>query len=591
MTSKVTFCVVFAILFLHSSATFTVAQDDIEATYYSTNNNRRNNSVLIFLNMRGWENTQFLEISPDTSFNTGLLWVFEDQKGKAVRDDYHLFNLSAVIPGLIYNAAANVLVLNKPAFVSLFPSGVFHARYGLKSGKFESTSYLLDTMQLLSVNHTVSKIWGVFQSNSWVQSRYEYFHWAPFVLMAIFYIICFFLCCFLTKQQPMKSRGLTPHIICVLMFLDIFLSMLPQFVFTIEQNAKLSCYYAQIVGNGIRLTYVGVYLVHYIRFVTLTQLNERKEMFYKDIYQKASTSMKIPFGFRLLKFFGKWYAQLMIAALLFIFNIVWVVLFSATHLCTNDLVASIGNGVIFGIYILGFVLAFLYDLILAIPICCKKCNPKGIWDVVWKSDRLWFKFEFYFIAILFGIPAAVVQIVLGFAVTEPISLAVLTSIVIHVIFILGCGFVLLITILLLLRKWFCSPRKEASTDVMRKFIADDYGMTLFEDFSRGEFSIENVYAYKDVLSFQKNPTIAAAESVFRRFLNGDASELELNVSQQTGRKLRATIDSGHVEERSLNEVLDGCVTNMADTFSRFILTPEYQGYIKMDHFIKQGIEN
>jgi hypothetical protein len=153
------------------------------------------------------------------------------------------------------------------------------------------------------------------------------------------------------------------------------------------------------------------------------------------------------------------------------------------------------------------------------------------------------------------------------------------------------GFPLTLTVIQLIRsKFFKSRMEEVSIQKMEKLLRDNLGYKNFLEFCQNEWSVENIKFWTDVQSWSENPTREDAIGIFNTYLNGSLSPLEVNVTRREIIPVKEAIENLDEDlNPNLFEELSKIVTgNLSDTYSRFILTREYEIYLKTAEF-KDGL--
>eukprot|EP01080_Neovahlkampfia_damariscottae_P009589 gene9589-1791_t len=143
------------------------------------------------------------------------------------------------------------------------------------------------------------------------------------------------------------------------------------------------------------------------------------------------------------------------------------------------------------------------------------------------------------------------------------------------------GIVIVISYFKKIKSCFHQKQKPI-TDQLDEIFSDPELNELFINFSQNEFSIENVLVYQEIKEFRQmsdKQRCKNASKIYLKYLNGEYSELEVNVPRRLTKKVKAFLDTDKVPEVDLfDEILIVVRENLSDTFSRFILSEELIRY-------------
>jgi hypothetical protein len=122
-----------------------------------------------------------------------------------------------------------------------------------------------------------------------------------------------------------------------------------------------------------------------------------------------------------------------------------------------------------------------------------------------------------------------------------------------------------------------------SEGLLGKMVKDAKELELFTRFCVKEFSPENLFCGLASGQYQAEPTLGRAEAIWKVFLNGQESVLEVNVPRNLGVKVYERINATMLANMSrtsikayvkspddlFTEVERNMVTNLSDTYSRY----------------------
>jgi hypothetical protein len=551
---------------------------------------------------------QYLAISNSSYFNYSTIWIKQSSAWVCIDRQLGLCDFAEL---RVFDRPANHIFLGElfvhPGVFNRSTQATVHIRGGLKRGYYGSNSvqnYYLDTIESFVVNRTFSEVIG-YKFMNWVMygpPKVEYLHIAPFVATFLFYICAMILCIVFSSKQPLKSRGLIPLAMNSFLIIDLLAGMIREWGFTLEISIAYSCYYYIPLGANLLVCAVLVYFFGLLRFVTLTHLNMRKQLFYTK-YSKVSGDISIPNRFRLLKWFGTWWGQCLQIILVYVTCATANLVFLAPSGC-KGVASDILHVILYGSVVAMLVFVEMYDFILLIVSIRSKCSISEIWKKLYHDDTYHFRTEFLFGFCLIGLPSAGVLLlafVLEQALPDMTSVnsyfyASTNSITCVACWWLGCGYVLLVT---MINTFTHRSKKKGQTgkNLMNELMADPILAGFFEDFVHAEFSPENLYCWKDIMEFRQNPSIQVAHEIYLKYLCQSNSELEINVPMSICLEVKKRIDSSSdgmintLSEAIFDAVFNDVCQNLADTYSRFIFTADFLKYTTMAEMVRQGLAN
>lgn len=105
---------------------------------------------------------------------------------------------------------------------------------------------------------------------------------------------------------------------------------------------------------------------------------------------------------------------------------------------------------------------------------------------------------------------------------------------------------------------------------------DKQAMLLFESYCKQEYSIENFAAYNDIQQFKKTKNDAML--IYQRYLSGALAVMEINCPQKTCQNVLTKIQAGSIDETLFDSIEFEVLSNLTDTWTRFILWDKYVKY-------------
>jgi hypothetical protein len=357
--------------------------------------------------------------------------------------------------------------------------------------------------------------------------------------------------------------------------------------------------------------------MHLLRYVCILTLSRSKANLYVTVKVKGETKET---SNKFIKFLKILQHPLINLGILVVYILIFLVLEVIIYLvfgaigiggfCFESVVyLGIFNSVAVFIWIFLWSLGSLLDFILHITNSFSRVNGKikfdfkclNPWLFFVKQDPFFYRFELYIIA-----PLLIVFffIYILFALLQFDQLYKLVFIIIYTIFTHCLYFylviyVLLVTIIQLLRQCIC--RSNHPTEEIDKILFDteNGGFQMFESFSRDEYSIENVSCWSDIQSFKKlNPEKdqeqmkKLANDLFQKYLNGNDSPLEVNVNSKSRKNVEILLKNEKLNGNLFDEILSGIKLNLSDTYGRLHITAEFALYSQKTKFKEEmGLDN
>lgn len=315
----------------------------------------------------------------------------------------------------------------------------------------------------------------------------------------------------------------------------------------------------------------------------------------KNVIQKKNENdHQVKLSFRILRALGSWYFNVGIMVLLFISSSILYLLFFIFNRpidCNNDTAAFIVYAICLYITIFFFIGLMIYDFVLN-WINVGNCNL----FTIWKDDIFFFRTEIYIFGILLVFPLFFI-VSLYFLLTQnipvftfsaqPIIGGFLNTILNFSFFFTLSLFPLLVTLFYFIRNLLKKPVKQ---DEIYEFLNDPKGYEIFFNFSKAEFSIENISCWNDIKQYNnENDTLkkkSIAKNIYEKYLTN--SELEVNVPKRICTEVKEKIETQEVAKNLFNDLETNIMINISDTWSRLCFTKEFLEYDLQRKFIKSS---
>lgn len=424
-------------------------------------------------------------------------------------------------------------------------------------------------------------------------TRIESIHWAYFSVVLAFLIIIFILCLVFSQQQPLKSRGSSPAIACILHIILLFASI-SKLTLSFEELNQSRCVIDSLVEYPAILLIILISILNFARYLVILKSNQQKLIYLSS--KETSDVLKLRWPFRLLKFTSHWVFNLVLIAVCYIFLLFLyiIILGSASFNCSILSLRDFYSGIIPYYIIIAFLvifilIVFVFDIILSFD-KIRNCELKYLW----KEDGFYFRVETYVFGVFITIPYVILMSILAFSFLGQIDSQALyfflVTMMYYLAFFYQVLFVLIVTIITFILKLF---KKKNSDDALVKLMKNKETHDMIYDFSKSEFSVENVACYDDLQVFKKEKDqdrmFQLATRIYKAYLSGSESELEVNISSDICKKVKIEIDSGKVQPDLFVNVERQIITNLSDTFSRLIFTRAFIQWAASSDYLKDTV--
>ena len=218
-----------------------------------------------------------------------------------------------------------------------------------------------------------------------------------------------------------------------------------------------------------------------------------------------------------------------------------------------------------------------------------------------RNDPFFFRIQSFFV-----IPLIICQLVYDFlgsgfwvynaeCFDEERWLSVLKSIVYFIEKILYMlyfsGIVILISYLQKMKSCYVGKKKDF-VDQLDEIFSNPKLTELFIKFAQNEYSMENVLLYNEIQKFKKmaeKERIKNSSRIYLKYLNGEYSELEVNVPRRWSNRVKIKLDSNEIPNIDLfDDVLTITRENLSDTYSRFILSNEMTSFLETQKLLMEN---
>lgn len=412
-------------------------------------------------------------------------------------------------------------------------------------------------------------------------NRIEIFHPSIFIITLVYFLFIFILLICFSQKQPLLSRNFLPLLACLSHFFHLFSDFTIYFL-----ELRYLQYYCVIrffIQYPLMNIIVFLYLLHFFRYVSLISISQQQSLLIKNNFDKSGKATGF---FLVLKFMGKWYTHIIVIIFFTIFiNILYLVMFIIFEFKCNNYQEYLYTAIMVMIAILA-ILIFIYDIVLNREKIIK-CNLISFW----KDDILYFRIEIFIFGFLISFVYFIIYSIVSFIIDiDFIAIGVLDGISFHLLFFTQVLFPLIITIINTIRGYFVE--KNEISDVKRYLLQEDL-QRLFMNYSQSEFSVENLLCFLDIYKFKNEKNLEQkcilAKGIFNKYLKGNGSEFEINISQRTINETFQQFEDGKVDDELFFHIEGNLFSNIGDTWSRFSLTREFKHYKANKTFVQKSL--
>lgn len=420
-------------------------------------------------------------------------------------------------------------------------------------------------------------------------ARSETFAPAAMGVVLGIYVIIFVICLIFSRFRPLNTRGISPFLTLIFIFIQLILEIKNHFVIP-DFQGSLCTYLIYGIFPLQQICFIMIYL-YFLRYFSIINLNQNK----KDVSKMFESGVTISPWFKFKNRFFKFFSSSFVTIFLIFFSyislfIFYTIIFATTRFqCTFSilLIMKILNnvGLIF-IYALT-IITFLIDLIPNFQLIIRF---KWI-QYVFYSDPYWFRAQI-FIFFPFLIYTLCVELYFV-ANTYSYSLviknhkleSIMNTITAALLLIIDVLLPLIITIIELIRTRFKKKMDPIST-----ILNDKVSEQLFYNYCETEFSVENMISYRDIVKYKNEPTEDFAKEVFQKYFNGRDSVLEVNTSRQNCNEISQKLARNEIKPDLFDKVEKDIFMNLSETYTRFVISSDWKAHLNSVKTQKELIE-
>lgn len=408
--------------------------------------------------------------------------------------------------------------------------------------------------------------------------RIETIHPAVFAFVIFYHLVFALLAIIFSKYQPLKSRGILPILIPLVLIIEVFCDVFTFLPFKIQQGYIFINYF---IRYPIILAIITIYNVQFIKLLLLFYMNERKQIIF---FQKNKpTSMNYRFQF--LKYMGKFYVFAPLFFIFYIFYVIVIVIVYFIEITIKINIVGLTTILITLFLFLTSSIIYLYDLVKNFN-SFKTCKA-------YTDDNLFWRIEFYVLgAINYLIFFVGITVCLYFIIFNPNGLYLLflfaMTIFHHEMLFSNTLFLLFITIFKVFLS--CFKKKKLESELVQ-ILDNETSKEYFIQFAKSEFSIENVLCYYDLKKYQNETKedirATLAQEIYDNYLKGTSSELEVNLITSSCRKVEHLIQLKSFNPDLFQEIYTQIISNLSDTYHRFIFSDSYKKLLNVKVLFKE----
>lgn len=456
--------------------------------------------------------------------------------------------------------------------------GMNYTIMSLRDGPFTNFTILENTFLVIKRNRNISENCVILQPD-----LLETHHLAPVIIMMFLGVVFLFLWLFFKDFQPLASRGLAPPL-NILSVYGVYSAQLFYFGLDLETRYYYSCYIKGILINALHQTTFLIILINFLRFFVIQFANQRKEEILNSRYNEEAESVEsLIYILDILT--NPYFSVLVICSytiILVIISVLCGIPFANQGRCSgySYMISDIINGVL-GLIIFGsLLLVQVFDCIYTLY------KTKGkIFDYFFVSDPFYFRLELLhlpFLAIYY-----VLWEVVSFLFDENnyIIQMAFNSFYLYWIVLFQSLAIIILTIGLAIYKYL-KPNQPFTKDGLEKILSTSKTRPWFIEYSKNEWSIENVMAWDEIQKYVKEHRSqkrkAISEYIVKNFLTRGGM-FELNVNKSEVDEVLGKVKLKQYDDDLFDVILGTVMLNLSDTYSRFVLRDQrYRDYLKQN---------
>lgn len=432
----------------------------------------------------------------------------------------------------------------------------------------------------ISINNITKQIQSLtdFDCKIRFPMRLSDMHPALYTIELCFYICIFILCLILRNKQPLKSRGILPFVSCICQLI-MLLSNIYLLTNSYEFNKRYNCYFFHFMYMIFLNINTFLIPIQIFRYILIFVMNNKKNILSKRITdgeEQYFTSQ----SFYLTKSLNSvTYSLIFIFIIGFISCILSIIVLSSNNFRCNNLNESIYSTVcIFFICMIGIL---LFVILLVSKIRYKK------WGII---DSFYYEIEICVLLPLIVLVTIIVNIIFATIDFDFYLMNILNTLNVWSFFVYQVIFILAITIFRIFKK-----KNRDNSSSLYDLIKDKEKYDMFYEFCEKEYSTENLLSYKDIQKYktliENDERLKFARYIHNLYLNGNLSNMEINVSKTLISEVISAIDRNQIGPSLFSSIEREILTNLSDTYSRFLFVPQYIEYTKSKDVIFDALEN
>jgi hypothetical protein len=411
-----------------------------------------------------------------------------------------------------------------------------------------------------------------------VPGRILAYHPISFLIAFIAYGIALVFIVYYRDTNPMKARSIVPAMITFVFALDLLCEFISIYAFTFEQERKFECFVSSFVVYPSFQMIVAAPVLIFIRYLSILNVNIAKSNMNKAGYNQLDR--KYPFYIKILNIFRNDFVIGILPIIFYAnFCIISLILYFALGFTCIGLEPSILRYIHFGIVsffslICIGVLAYDYINNFKRLIRCK------LREHFITYDHYYFRAEYTFIgiALMWGIGWLVAAVYSG------IMRMIMCELLFITLWWVGCGFSLLNTFVSDITGRCRSKLRHGQDTQMERVLNDTTLSGMFLIYAENEWSAENFYFQESVAAYKRSGMdgrYAIAKNIMSTYLIPAEAIYEININKAQFDEINEKLQK--MEDRLPDDLFATVevevMKNLAETFSRFVLSHEYKVYL------------
>lgn len=467
---------------------------------------------------------------------------------------------------------------------------IYYANFMITRQKFESAKYIffteMENTTHLNFGLKTSPVYDETSNSNenWCTPNYlglpgRLFAtwWFTYLLYILFSIILIIFCVNYREYQPLKSRGGVGPIVCVMSsIINITGDFIQTYFFNYEQYCSSNCFVSIYILYPSIIMMIPVTLFYYLKFIILVNVNAKK---FKLVTSKSNEFLSI---------FYKILLKLSAIESIVIFTIFLFIIYYSLCLLFYGIFgfncASIAYDISRYLYLVISLPLFFIIIILSIGDLIQnyrliiQCKLREFYLV---TD------PFYFRLIFLISPLEIIIIIIW---ASPLNYtATFRNTLVELGFAIAIANNSFLPLVFTMISYHFK-KKSHSSCIIEGFFRTDEIYLMFLNFSKNEWSMENVVCQKLIYEYKasKIGRKKIINDINHKFLKGE--EFELNIREERKKLLIHEIDqiqNDNYPNELFNELEKDLQINLSDILVRYMVTEEYKGYISKQSTIIQ----